>query len=113
MVKAGKGATLVLRIHHCYADGAALVRLLQAITDGSAAGSAAAAVATEPLAPEAEVGVLDELARLFTDAERAVGTAAGRRQWPGAADGRAWPTSRSRSTRGGAPYGHARRDADP
>lgn len=72
MVKAGKGATLVLRIHHCYADGAALVRLLQAITDESAAGSAAAAVATEPLAPEAEVGVLEELARLFTDAERAV-----------------------------------------
>ena len=43
------GSALILRIHHCYADGIALIRVLLSMTDadrsGRAAGAGAAAVA--------------------------------------------------------------------
>lgn len=79
---AGAAAAVLLRIHHCYADGLALIRLLTAITDGQALASPVAGSAPTPRTPSPPAteaaggdGVLDRLMLLLNDAMNAVGAA--------------------------------------
>jgi WS/DGAT/MGAT family acyltransferase len=71
-------AAALLRIHHCYADGLALIRLLAEVSAGDPASSLAAGTGPAPYTPrpptvEASSGLLDDLMLLLTQAARAVG----------------------------------------
>lgn len=71
------GAAVLLRIHHCYADGLALIRLLAEMSNGDpesslAAGTGLAPYATKPRADMASSGMLDDLMLLLAEAARAV-----------------------------------------
>lgn len=75
-------AAVLLRIHHCYADGLALIRLLTAITDGQALASPVAGggpTPHTPASPSAEAaggdGVLDRMMLLLSDAMHAISAA--------------------------------------
>lgn len=75
---AGGEAAVLVRIHHCYADGLALIRLLVGVSAGDAAASLAAGTGPAPYAPgppaaEASSGLLDDLLGLLAEAVRAVG----------------------------------------
>ncbi len=58
------GSALVTRIHHCYADGIALVQVMLSLTDETAAGSLAEVPAAEP-EDDAPSGDADLLAQLL------------------------------------------------
>jgi WS/DGAT/MGAT family acyltransferase len=76
------GAALVARIHHCYADGIALVRVMLSLTDGSpgAAPDTAGAPSRAARRPHEDTGwlhqLLDPLSGLATEALRFSGQAA-------------------------------------
>ena len=70
-------ASVLLRIHHCYADGLALIRLLAEVSAGDpeaslAAGTGAAPYTPSPPVAQAPPGLLDDLMLLLTQAARAV-----------------------------------------
>jgi diacylglycerol O-acyltransferase / wax synthase len=72
----GAGA-VVLRIHHCYADGLALIRLLAQISAADATASLAVGTGLAPYAPGSSAagapsGLLDELSVLLTGAAQAI-----------------------------------------
>ena len=60
----GTGSALVVRIHHCYADGIALVRVMLSMTDASANGPPAMPFDAPP-ARERQAADDDPLAQLF------------------------------------------------
>lgn len=70
-------ASVLLRIHHCYADGLALIRLLAEVSAGDPEASLAAGTGEAPYTPsppvaQAPPGLLDDLMLLLTQAARAV-----------------------------------------
>jgi len=72
LVDDADGPALVMRFHHCMADGSALIRLLLALTDAE---TAVALPGMPTGAPDdtAPQSLLDDLRRLFSDAEAAIG----------------------------------------
>lgn len=78
LVPMADGADAVLlRIHHCYADGLALIRLLAQVSAADPAASLAVGTGLAdhvpgPPAARAPSGLLDELALLLADAEQAI-----------------------------------------
>ena len=59
------GSALILRIHHCYADGIALIRVLLSMTDADRAGNAAGAAPRRTA--QAEDAGAESLSQLLTD----------------------------------------------
>jgi WS/DGAT/MGAT family acyltransferase len=59
------GSALVARIHHCYADGIALIQVLLSMTHTSAAGSLALEPATPPPAADAAAEPADPLSEFL------------------------------------------------
>jgi diacylglycerol O-acyltransferase len=71
LVVDGSQAALVVRVHHCYADGAALIRLLLVLSDPE---GGAIALRREPATGQnSPVSLLDDLRRMLSDAQAAVG----------------------------------------
>lgn len=71
LVEGGESAALVVRIHHCMADGSALIRLLLTLTEPESAGAAPAAPAAT-LDDDAPTSLLGDLRRLLADAEAVI-----------------------------------------
>ncbi len=69
-------AAIVVRVHHCIADGAALVRLLLALSDAESALAVPAGEARPAPDDDAPRSLLDSLRRLLADAEAALATEA-------------------------------------
>ncbi len=60
------GSALVVRIHHCYADGIALVRVMLSMTDASAHGPPAMPFAPRPRGKSAQDDALSQLLAPFS-----------------------------------------------
>ncbi len=54
----GQGSAIIVRIHHCYADGMALVQVLLSLADGSEGPGAAGGALMQPVVPDAANGGL-------------------------------------------------------
>ncbi len=55
------GSAVIVRIHHCYADGIALIQVMLSMTDADPAGTAAGPVPPPPIGSEASDDPLGEL----------------------------------------------------
>jgi diacylglycerol O-acyltransferase len=71
LVDYGRGSALVTRIHHCYADGIALIQVMLSMTHATARGSLAA---DAPATPEPREGDADFWAQVLGPVTNALGS---------------------------------------
>ncbi len=71
----GDGCALVIRLHHCVADGIALSRVMLELTDGRHTGTASRALAPPSVPGRSRVGALVSPARALVSPARALATA--------------------------------------
>jgi hypothetical protein len=68
VVDYGDGSALITRIHHCYADGIALIQVLLSMTHATARGSLAMKRVAAPRAPKAPADFWEQVLKPLTGA---------------------------------------------